>query len=639
MYSKIAFRRCIALFVIFTLWFPLSGEVAPVGANNGTIPNQTSRAHPLSPSAASVESGDILDEISELAKEYENITSTFSSVGNGIKMAQAIGQALGLIGDKQQENFDRIHEHLDRILIALIKADTWRDQDDRLDKLTSALSAIDRNMFTPDINYDTEVAVKNAGKDSASIRGYSEKATNGGKVVDETHWKSIIDDRPPHPDDLVIDWRIGVPHLMQLIALRLTVIAQVDPNFLSDDDYDKELMVHRHALLNHYNRMLEGVKCGESRWNSTGTKKNLACADIYTGEAAYATVYQDQPWTPEGLIKKEKEIQNTLAALRWEVRRKMPFFEMRSMIDALYLYVTGKPDLTEVLHRIPVEAAPNLCLDVKGGNPAPGTLVWLWECNGSDAQKWVYNRQNHTIYNPVYGKYLDVQWGNPRLGAPVWIWDQNGTDAQRWTYDAENRILQNALGTVLNVAGPIQSESPVNTWAIFDGSKQRWLSNFWVGHPPGAKTFSVDKRIYTGEYVNQSLLAEISSGSIPPDNYSFEPVPYEQYDVAEGHIKGLPPGLLLDQGNGNLSGLTQANAGQQYNTHFFVVNTKGEKVAQMRVLARIVGASDQVSSLVGSLSAVNCGVISGQAWDQSQLQRVVSVDIYDGNTLLARISH
>src|SRR5438067_9319349 len=28
------------------------------------------------------------------------------------------------------------------------------------------------------------------------------------------------------------------------------------------------------------------------------------------------------------------------------------------------------------------------CLDVAGGNPSDGTVVQLWDCNGTNAQKW-----------------------------------------------------------------------------------------------------------------------------------------------------------------------------------------------------------------------------------------------------------
>jgi hypothetical protein len=36
-------------------------------------------------------------------------------------------------------------------------------------------------------------------------------------------------------------------------------------------------------------------------------------------------------------------------------------------------------------------------------------------------------------------------------GTPVQIWDCNGTDAQKWTYDPIQKVLQSALGTVAGV--------------------------------------------------------------------------------------------------------------------------------------------------------------------------------------------
>ena len=75
------------------------------------------------------------------------------------------------------------------------------------------------------------------------------------------------------------------------------------------------------------------------------------------------------------------------------------------------------------------------CLDVEPGNAASGTPVWIWDCNGGDAQKWTYDPGSGTVRNPALGKCLDVQWGNFVGGTPVWIWDCNGGDAQKWTYD------------------------------------------------------------------------------------------------------------------------------------------------------------------------------------------------------------
>jgi Ricin-type beta-trefoil lectin domain len=150
------------------------------------------------------------------------------------------------------------------------------------------------------------------------------------------------------------------------------------------------------------------------------------------------------------------QIAQTEEALRRQVLLTMPLFQMRSMIDTLFLYAHGGDDLTEAAERIALAVKPNLCLDVQWGNPTSQTPVWLWNCYGGDAQRWTYYRQSGLIRNPVYGKCLEVQWGNPAPGTPVWTSDCTGNDAQRWTYDPEEGVLQNALGTVLQVKVPIR---------------------------------------------------------------------------------------------------------------------------------------------------------------------------------------
>ncbi|MDQ6867229.1 MAG: ricin-type beta-trefoil lectin domain protein [Pseudomonadota bacterium] len=57
-----------------------------------------------------------------------------------------------------------------------------------------------------------------------------------------------------------------------------------------------------------------------------------------------------------------------------------------------------------------IQGLGNKCLDVVGGGTADGTRVQVFDCNGTGAQKWVY--QNNAIINLQSGKCLDtVQHG------------------------------------------------------------------------------------------------------------------------------------------------------------------------------------------------------------------------------------
>lgn len=75
-----------------------------------------------------------------------------------------------------------------------------------------------------------------------------------------------------------------------------------------------------------------------------------------------------------------------------------------------------------------------LCLDTaNAGSTAVGTAVISNTCNaGYLSQQWV-NNANGTITNPNSGLCLDVSGGNPANGTGVDIYTCNGTNAQIWT--------------------------------------------------------------------------------------------------------------------------------------------------------------------------------------------------------------
>ncbi|MCI0468186.1 MAG: ricin-type beta-trefoil lectin domain protein [Beijerinckiaceae bacterium] len=48
------------------------------------------------------------------------------------------------------------------------------------------------------------------------------------------------------------------------------------------------------------------------------------------------------------------------------------------------------------------------CLDVRGGGTADGTIVQIFDCNGTDAQKWHYNLSGQIVFIRA-GKCLDLK--------------------------------------------------------------------------------------------------------------------------------------------------------------------------------------------------------------------------------------
>ncbi len=67
-----------------------------------------------------------------------------------------------------------------------------------------------------------------------------------------------------------------------------------------------------------------------------------------------------------------------------------------------HYFVQRIGNLTETaVHDITVDAASNLCLNGKRENPNTGTPVQIGDCNCTDAQQGVYDRQSDAICNPA----------------------------------------------------------------------------------------------------------------------------------------------------------------------------------------------------------------------------------------------
>jgi hypothetical protein len=157
--------------------------------------------------------------------------------------------------------------------------------------------------------------------------------------------------------------------------------------------------------------------------------------------------------------------------------------DLRGAVDDRYLAGAG---------RIAVSSNHDLCLDVQWGNPASGTPVWLWSCNGTGAQQWSYDRAAQTITNTAFGKCLQAdpnavmyapgtnlgfvlpgaaiaQIGDCVVPTPQW---------QKWTYDPELGVLHNGLGSVLDIQWNDQEPgATVWLWDENDGSAQQWYAD------------------------------------------------------------------------------------------------------------------------------------------------------------------
>lgn len=112
------------------------------------------------------------------------------------------------------------------------------------------------------------------------------------------------------------------------------------------------------------------------------------------------------------------------------------------------------------------------CVDVAGANPANGTAVQLYDCNGSAAQQWTVGSDG-TIR--ALGKCLDVSSGSTADGALVQLYDCNGTGAQAWRVEAARDIANVAANKCLDATGSSSANGTrLRIWTCTGAANQKW---------------------------------------------------------------------------------------------------------------------------------------------------------------------
>ncbi|WP_405061117.1 ricin-type beta-trefoil lectin domain protein [Kribbella sp. NBC_01505] len=111
------------------------------------------------------------------------------------------------------------------------------------------------------------------------------------------------------------------------------------------------------------------------------------------------------------------------------------------------------------------------CIDIAGANPADGTAVQLYDCNGSTAQQWT--RSGNTLQ--ALGKCLDVSAGGTADGTRVQLWTcVAGSPNQQWTY-SNNDLVNPQAGKCLDVTGNNSANAtPLQLWTCGGGANQKW---------------------------------------------------------------------------------------------------------------------------------------------------------------------
>ncbi|MCC0093800.1 ricin-type beta-trefoil lectin domain protein [Streptomyces flavotricini] len=115
------------------------------------------------------------------------------------------------------------------------------------------------------------------------------------------------------------------------------------------------------------------------------------------------------------------------------------------------------------------------CLDVDANGGGNGTVVQVWQCNGTTQQRW-YLWNNGALESYRFpGKCLDADLdGAGSNGTKVQIWDCNSTPQQSWSHPSGDRAIYNAR---FYGGGNIVMDRDANV--LGNGARiQLWQKNF-----------------------------------------------------------------------------------------------------------------------------------------------------------------
>ena len=405
--------------------------------------------------------------------DFKKLAGFYSDAKTAFAITRKAAELLGIVdAENPNEQFDRLAEAIfasSRVVDWKVTAgflETWRGQAKwAFDTVASGVPV--RRGDNVDEASGSPVRSIMGATEMAFYRPFQDSATNGS-------WRIVVPDRAkpdPNHGNQAYDWRLGVPLLIELVTYRIHAIAAMNPNFRWDDSatgFKKELREMRDFAVKQRDKMLSGIRCVDS----SGVRPlgaGQVCADINTGIYAASSNGIWHTWPSK------ETTTEVMQRVRSQLIRAMPVHQLQSLIDTLTFYISGKQDLTEANADIRVASNPSLCLDIRNGDPAPGTPLWTWPCTGNVAQHWQYDRANGTIYNPDYGECLDVlprerrypgqvPQSNPVLGFSdgsqvVSNWC-DGSGGQQWTYNHDSKTLQNAFGLVIRASSSPATSAP-----------------------------------------------------------------------------------------------------------------------------------------------------------------------------------
>ncbi|MFB9909480.1 ricin-type beta-trefoil lectin domain protein [Allokutzneria oryzae] len=121
----------------------------------------------------------------------------------------------------------------------------------------------------------------------------------------------------------------------------------------------------------------------------------------------------------------------------------------------------------------PIRGIADKCMDLVGGSSANGTAVQLWDCTGSDNQRWTRGGDG-TLR--ALGKCLDVKDNGTANGTAVQVWDCFGGGNQQWDVGGAGELRNRQSGRCLDATGNSSANGTrLQIWDCTGASNQRWV--------------------------------------------------------------------------------------------------------------------------------------------------------------------
>ncbi|MFI6491601.1 RICIN domain-containing protein [Streptomyces sp. NPDC050564] len=120
----------------------------------------------------------------------------------------------------------------------------------------------------------------------------------------------------------------------------------------------------------------------------------------------------------------------------------------------------------------PIKGLAGKCVDVAGANPANGTAVQLYDCNGTAAQNWTVSSDGTMR---ALGKCLDVTGNGTADGSTVQLWDCTGGPNQKWAVSSAHDIVNPQANKCLDVTGNNSANGTrLQIWTCTGAANQKW---------------------------------------------------------------------------------------------------------------------------------------------------------------------